>query len=116
MLKIVCANIGYTTQELQALIRYAMSYQNKFEDYYNTYCEPVFNDTYTPTTKSAASTSATKPQSNSNIKVLANQGATFCRIVAYDPKYTNPVRRHVYLTKKQGGSYRVSIGSAEVTS
>ena len=34
----------------------------------------------------------------------------------YDPNYTPAARRHLYLTKKSNGVYRVSLGGATVTS
>jgi hypothetical protein len=102
------------------LIRYANTYQAKFEHYYDKYCEPVFNGTYQPAGQSAV-TSTTPANSStqatvSKVSIQAKPGATFCRIVAYDPKYSPAVRRHVYLSKKQGNSYKVTIGGSAVTS
>jgi hypothetical protein len=97
------------------------SQQGILEDLYEQYCEPALqtiSDHITGATETVKTASSnTNLASNLNIKVLANPNATFCRVVAYDPKYGNPgVRRHIYLTKKSSNSYKVSIGGASVTS
>jgi hypothetical protein len=122
-LKYSCLRLGYSTNELKMLIKFAKDYSAKFDSYYDKYCEPVFNGTYTLNQPQNSPGQATKTPANgtaptpASIKILAKPGTTFCRIVAYDPKYGNSgCRRHIYLTKKQNGSYRVSIGGATVTS
>lgn len=120
-LKHKCLRLGYSLAELKMLVGYAKTYQDKFDHYYEKYCEAVVNGTYVSTAQAENPIPATQSNSqtnsnNINIKQSAQPNATFCRIVAYDPKYLTPARRHIYLTKKQNGSYKVSIGSAEVTS
>lgn len=122
-LKNACLRLGYSTAELKMLIKYAKDYSNRFEACYDKYCEPVFNGTYVmsvsaePQNNSSQTTNNTQVGNPAKVKILAKPTATFCRIVAYDPKYGNSgCRRHIYLTKKQNGSYRVSIGGAAVTS
>lgn len=130
-----CLDLGFSIAELKRILNVIKSHQGLFEDCFSKYCEPVLNKTYDPITTNSTSNSTTNTTQNNtqtattqtsntsqaggtsnNVKIAAQPGATFCRIVAYDPKYTTPVRRHIYLTKKQNGSYKVSIGSAEVTS
>ena len=134
-LKDNCLRLGYSIAELKMLIEYARTYQERFDQYYEKYCEAVVNGTYDSITTNSTSNSTTNTTQNNtqtattqtttanqaggtpnNIKIVAQPGATFYRIVAYDPKYNPPVRRHIYLTRKQGGSYRVSLGGATVTS
>lgn len=121
LLKDRCFYYSWTTEELKAILQYMRSQQGILEDLYERYCEPALQtiaDYIIGTTGTTGTASSnTNLASNLDIKVLANPNATFCRVVAYDPKYGNPgTRRHIYLTKKSSNSYKVSIGGASVTS
>ena len=111
-------SVGWRPGDLKATLQEIKTLSSSLEPLYDKYCEPalaavsaILSGQPTPATPTA------QPNSNFNIKVLAQPNTTFCRIVAYDPKYGNPgARRHLYLTKKTGNSYRVSLGGATVTS
>ena len=115
-LKPVCDSVGWRPGDLKTTLQEIKTLSSSLEPLYDKYCEPAL--AAVSAMLSGQSTPATPTtQSNFNIKVLAQPNTTFCRIVAYDPKYGNPgARRHLYLTKKTGNSYRVSLGGATVTS
>lgn len=120
-LKPICDRVGWQPGDLKTTIQEIKAVANPLEDLYEQYCEPALQAVHGPITGATETTITTSNNtnlvSNLNIKVLANPNATFCRIVAYDPKYGNPgARRHIYLTKKSSNSYKVSIGGASVTS
>ena len=115
-LKPVCDSVGWRPGELKTTLQEIKTSSSVLEPLYDRYCtsalaavSAMLSGQSVPATPAA--------QSGFNIKVLAQPNATFCRIVVYDPKYGNPgARRHLYLTKKTGNSYRVSLGGATVTS
>lgn len=128
-LKTACILVGWKPEDLKETIRELKSTQIvvlALEDLYEKYCAPALATVKVspvqvtqPTTQPATQVSSTTSNTSTGytIKVLAQPNATFYRIVAYDPKYGNPgARRHFYLTKKIGNSYRVSLGGATVTS
>lgn len=118
-LKPICEHVGWQPGELKATIQKIKTVATPLEDLYDKYCEPALAAVKATSvgqpTPSIVSNSTTN--TNFNIKILAQPSATFCRIVVYDPSYGKPgARRHLYLTKKTGNSYRVSLGGATVTS
>jgi predicted nucleotidyltransferase len=116
-LKPTLAKVGWKPDDIKTALQDMRTLTATLEDFYEKYCEPALAAVATGLTSQAAPTTATPVAGGYNIKVLAQPTATFCRIVAYDPKYGNPgARRHIYLTKKSSNSYKVSIGGASVTS
>lgn len=116
-LKPTLAKVGWTPNDIKTALQDMRTLTTTLEDLYEKYCEPALAAVATGLTSQAAPTIATPAAGGYNIKVLAQPTATFCRLVVYDPHYGNPgARRHLYLTKKSGNSYRVSLGGATVTS
>jgi predicted nucleotidyltransferase len=116
-LKPICDHVGWQPGDLKTTIQEIKTIANPLEDLYDKYCEPALAAVKATLVGQSAPSTASNSTSNFNIKILAQPSATFCRIVAYDPTYGNPgARRHLYLTKKSGNSYRVSLGGATVTS
>jgi hypothetical protein len=78
--------MGYTYPELGTILNFVKQNKDLFKEFYDKYV----------------------------VKTAPASG--FFRIVAYDPKYNPPVRRHIYLRKKLPNNvYKVSIGGAAVT-
>jgi predicted nucleotidyltransferase len=112
VLKEAAIYVGWNEDELKETIQEIKSVPNALTLLYNRYCKPVL-----AAVKSSPALTAQNGSNGFNIKILAQPNAKFCRIVVYDPAYGNPgARRHLYLTKKSGNSYRVSLGGATVTS
>lgn len=116
LLKEVCPNVGWATGEIgQTMQELKKQSSALLTSLYNKYCGPalaaVANGSSAPVAQTATTGSLPK-----NLKVFAQPNAKFCRLVVYDPRYNPPARRHLYLTKKQNGTYRVSLGGATVTS
>ena len=79
--------LGYDYSEISTVLHYIKQNEAAYKSFYDTYV----------------------------VKTAPTAG--FWRIVAYDPKYNPPVRRHIYLRKKlPSGEYKVSIGGSTVTS
>lgn len=113
-LKPTLAKVGWKPDDIKIALQDMRTLTATLEDLYEKYCEPALAAV---ATSQASPATVTPAASGYNIKVLAQPTTTFCRIVAYDPHYGNPgARRHLYLTKKSGNSYRVSLGGATVTS
>lgn len=107
-------DLGYVYPEIEALLKIIKQQENSYIDLYNKYVLRSAAVTIPKTTPAPKPTPAGGlPQS---LKILAQPNAKFCRLVVYDPRYNPPARRHLYLTKKQNGTYRVSLGGATVTS
>jgi predicted nucleotidyltransferase len=117
LLKEVCPNVGWATGEVGQVIQELKKQSSTLlTSLYNKYCGPALATVAKGSSAPAAPT-AKNGSNGFNIKVLAQPNTKFCRIVVYDPAYGNPgARRHLYLTKKSGNSYRVSLGGATVTS
>jgi predicted nucleotidyltransferase len=117
-LKPVCDSVGWRPGDLKTTLQEIKTLSSSLEPLYDKYCEPALAAVSAMLSgQPTLATPTVQANSNFNIKVLAQPNTTFCRIVAYDPKYGNPgARRHLYLTKKTGNSYRVSLGGATVTS
>lgn len=116
-LKPTLAKVGWKPNDIKTALQDMRTLAPTLEDFYEKYCEPALAAVTTGLTGQVPSTPSTPVAGGYNIKVLAQPTATFCRLVIYDPHYGNPgARRHLYLTKKSGNSYRVSLGGATVTS
>lgn len=117
LLKEVCPNVGWATGEVGQTIQELKKQSSALlASLYNKYCGPALA-TVANGSSAPAAPNAKNGSNRFNIKVLAQPNTKFCRIVVYDPAYGNPgARRHLYLTKKSGNSYRVSLGGATVTS
>ena len=115
-LKEAAIYVGWYEDELKETIDDIKSIPNALTLLYNRHCKPALEAVKSAPAPQAAPT-AQNGSNGFNIKILAQPNTKFCRIVVYDPKYGNPgARRHLYLTKKSGNSYRVSLGGATVTS
>lgn len=116
-LKPICDRVGWQPGDLKTTIQEIKTVANPLEDLYDKYCDPALATIKATLVGQPAPSTVSNSTTSFNIKILAQPSATFCRIVAYDPTYGNPgARRHLYLTKKSGNSYRVSLGGATVTS
>lgn len=116
-LKPICVKVGWAAEDLRATIQEIKTVASSLEPLYDKYCLPVLDTISAGSAGQTVAQPAPAPATGFNIKILAQPSATFCRIVAYDPTYGTPgARRHLYLTKKSGNSYRVSLGGATVTS
>jgi hypothetical protein len=116
LLKEVCPNVGWATGEISQTMQELKKQSSALlTTLYNKYCGPALVAVANGSSASAAQP-ATTGGLPKNLKVFAQPNAKFCRLVVYDPRYNPPARRHLYLTKKQNGTYRVSLGGATVTS
>lgn len=130
MLKEICPNVGWGTGEIDKTMKELRAQSSStLAALYSKHCKPALATVAakpatqpttvqpaTKPTKPAPAASASAGSLPQNLKILAQPNTTFCRLVVYDPRYQPPARRHLYLTKKSNGIYRVSLGGATVTS
>lgn len=113
-LKAICPKLGWNITDLKNTIQELKAQSSALlATLYSKYCKPALvaasKGRSTPSTQATPIGSLPK-----NLRVFAAPNAKFCRLVVYDPQYNPPARRHLYLTKKHNGIYRVSLGGEAV--
>lgn len=64
-------------------------------------------------TQSQQATNAAGQSVNAGV---TNMGVNknFCRLVIYDVSYNPPARRHLYVSKKVGNTYNITVGGSQL--
>lgn len=64
-------------------------------------------------TQSQQATNTTGQSANAGV---TNTGVNknFCRLVIYDVGYNPPARRHLYVSKKVGNTYNITVGGSQL--
>jgi len=68
------------------------------------------SQTQQPTQQSSGTKAANAGVTNMGVDPSKN----FCRLVVYDDGYSYPVRRHLYVSKKVGNTYAITVGGSQL--
>ena len=108
-MKAAFERLGGSNNELKGIINEIITNRSKISGFNSDDAKDGEPEETQPQQQTTSTTGQSANAGVTNMGVTKN----FCRLIVYDTSYNPPARRHIYVGKKVGNIYTISVGGSQ---